>query len=68
MRTGHKKMLCEYDWILDDTEDKLHMIRQMVAEFGLCCRKGVSEETLIKEYEGRKLEWHKNNVKMVVEE
>jgi hypothetical protein len=33
------------------------MVRQMSAELQLCCRLGKSKETLIKEYEARKIQW-----------
>jgi len=40
----------------NETEDKIHMVRIMTAEFNLCCRKQTAKETLIKLYEERRLE------------
>ena len=51
------KILREYDEAYDQTLNIEHMAQMMAAEIGLCIRLQKSKETLIKEYEERKLEW-----------
>jgi len=51
-----EKPLRQYDEAYDKTLNIEYMARKMAAEIGLCIRKGVSKETLIKEYEERRLE------------
>jgi len=52
-----ENLLRKYDETLNEVRDQDYMIQIMTAEFHLCCRLGVMKQTLIKEYEERKLEW-----------
>jgi len=50
-----ENLMREYDRIFEQTEDHIQRAKEMTAEFGLCCRLQKSKETLIKEYEERKI-------------
>jgi len=57
MNRLHRKLIEMIDDATDSDRDTMARARLMAAEMMLCYRKGVSKETLIKEYEERKLTW-----------
>ena len=51
------KAVINWEELADEVREKQNMINTVCAEMQLCERLGKNKETLIKEYEDRKLEW-----------